>query len=212
MKILAHRGFWKYPSEKNTLVAFQRAFDSGFGVETDIRDLNGNLVISHDLPFLDNKNMIGIDDFFRLYKRCGTDLPLALNIKADGLQEELLRIINMYDVNNYFVFDMSIPDTIGYLNNGFNVFTRQSEYELSPVFGEKVQGFWLDEFQNHWITSNIILKHLENKKRVCIVSPELHKREYELEWRNYKAIDIAFDNDEILLCTDFPDLAKIYFG
>ena len=50
MKILAHRGFWADEEEKNTLSAFGKAFDSGFGIETDIRDRNGELVISHNPP------------------------------------------------------------------------------------------------------------------------------------------------------------------
>lgn len=48
--IIAHRGFWKIASEKNSLVAFERAFSNGYGVETDIRDLMGGLVVEHDLP------------------------------------------------------------------------------------------------------------------------------------------------------------------
>lgn len=35
MKIIAHRGFWKTESEKNTMKAIQRAIDSGYGFETD---------------------------------------------------------------------------------------------------------------------------------------------------------------------------------
>ena len=33
IKILAHRGFWKEETEKNTKTAFERAFNSGFGIE-----------------------------------------------------------------------------------------------------------------------------------------------------------------------------------
>ena len=36
MNIIAHRGYWKIRSEMNTNIAFERALDNGFGIETDI--------------------------------------------------------------------------------------------------------------------------------------------------------------------------------
>ena len=50
MIVLSHRGYWKTAVEKNTPTAFKRSFELGFGTETDVRDRNGELVISHDMP------------------------------------------------------------------------------------------------------------------------------------------------------------------
>ncbi len=50
MIILSHRGYWKSEEERNQEVAFHRSFDLGYGTETDIRDIQGKLVISHDMP------------------------------------------------------------------------------------------------------------------------------------------------------------------
>ena len=50
MIILSHRGYWKLEEERNRAAAFQRSFDLGYGTETDIRDIQGKLVISHDMP------------------------------------------------------------------------------------------------------------------------------------------------------------------
>ncbi len=50
IEIFAHRGYWLKESEKNTKTAFERAFDSGFGIETDLRDIKGTIVISHNMP------------------------------------------------------------------------------------------------------------------------------------------------------------------
>lgn len=85
MKIISHRGYWKNNSEKNTKISFERSFRLGFGTETDIRDFNGNLVISHDIP---TNTSISIDDFFEIYNRHSNSI-LALNIKSDGLQSIL---------------------------------------------------------------------------------------------------------------------------
>ena len=47
MVILSHRGYWK-DARKNSVDAFKASFVREFGTETDIRDYNGELVISHD--------------------------------------------------------------------------------------------------------------------------------------------------------------------
>ena len=38
MIILAHRGYWKKLSERNTEEALKKAFEKGYGIESDIRD------------------------------------------------------------------------------------------------------------------------------------------------------------------------------
>ena len=50
MEIIAHRGFWRKKTDQNTIGAFKLALNNHFGIETDIRDQNGQLVISHDIP------------------------------------------------------------------------------------------------------------------------------------------------------------------
>lgn len=210
MIILSHRGYWLTESEKNTVTAFKKSFELGFGTETDIRDLNGRLVISHDMP-VENEANITVADFFELYKSYHSDLPIALNIKADGLQKELMNLLKQYNVFNYFVFDMSVPDGLLYLNQGFNAFTRQSEYETIPSFYPEATGIWLDEFKGHWIDENTIKHHTDNQKKICIVSPELHKRTHELEWANYKKIAQTLDS-EIMICSDVPEKARAYFN
>jgi hypothetical protein len=210
MKILSHRGYWKSENEKNTRIAFERSFLLGFGTETDIRDLNGELVISHDPPVSEQKCLTAID-FFKLYKSLGDGLQLALNIKSDGLQEKLMKLINEYNITNYFVFDMSIPDTLGYLKNNTKIFTRQSEYEIDPAFYSQADGVWMDEFNQNWIEEKNIGNHILNGKKVCIVSPELHKRDFKIEWNKYKNIFLVDSANKISICTDLPEKAKQFF-
>lgn len=38
MQILAHRGFWREKKEQNSLASLAKAFEMGFGIETDLRD------------------------------------------------------------------------------------------------------------------------------------------------------------------------------
>ncbi len=209
MIILSHRGCWNEVSEKNSLIAFRRSFSLGFGTETDFRDYNGELVISHDIG---NELSMTAEDFFQIYIHTKiNELPLALNIKADGLQVKLKELLDKYYIENYFVFDMSIPDTLGYIKHNIKSFTRQSEYEPEPSFYDDAAGVWLDEFHSHWITRDVIAQHIQNNKQICIVSPDLHKREYRKEWQHYKEIEQELGVDNLMLCTDHPQKAKEFF-
>ncbi len=212
MKIISHRGYWKCVEEKNSITAFERSFVDSCGLETDLRDsgIKGGVVISHDMA---NENCLTLEDFFKLYKKYNVNLPLALNIKADGLQIPIKQLIQEYEITNYFVFDMSVPDALVYIDLNFNVFTRQSEYEKEPSFYDAACGVWMDEFHSHWIDKNIIKEHISNGKSVCIVSPELHKRSYKKEWQEYKQIEKELQiQDKLMICTDYPLQAKEFFN
>ena len=207
MKILSHRGYWKEVAEKNTIEAMRRSFSLGFGTETDVRDYNGDLVISHDIA---DENAISFQKFLEIYGEYNKDLPLALNIKSDGLQLKLKEALARNKIENYFLFDMSIPDALGYLRNEVkNVFTRQSEYEKDPSFYEKANGVWLDSFEGDWFDNNLISAHLAKGKMVCIVSPELHKRSHLESWKKYKFLSTE---KNLFLCTDFPEEAHEFFN
>ncbi len=209
MIILSHRGYWKTKTQQNSRLAFEKSFSSGFGIETDIRDYGGQLVISHDMP---TKNCMFANELFKIYNKTNVRQTLALNIKADGLHHKLKDLLDKYELDNYFIFDMSVPDGLGYLKLGFKVFTRQSEYEKSPSFYEKSDGIWLDEFHNHWIDAKTIKTHAMNKKKICIVSPELHARNYLDEWNDYRSIVKKSGITDIMICTDHPAQAEEFFN
>src|ERR1041385_640435 len=78
MNIISHRGYWTAPAEKNQEVAFRRALGLGFGIETDIRDLAGDLVISHDPA---PAGAMPYSRFMALYLGYGDKGPLAINVK-----------------------------------------------------------------------------------------------------------------------------------
>lgn len=208
MEIISHRGYWKNEDEKNSILAFERSLYSGFGIETDIRDYKGVLVISHDIA---DANAISLEQFFAVYKSFDKNLPLALNIKSDGLQLKLKEALKKYEIENYFVFDMSVPDTLLYLKHNARVFTRQSEYETELIFYDRSVGVWLDEFHSHWIDESVLIEHIKNQKRICIVSPDLHKRDYQREWNDYRSVEKRVGCFNMMLCTDFPEKAREFF-
>lgn len=209
MDIISHRGFWKTQEEKNKQISFERSFKLGFGTETDIRDYMGQLVISHDIP---NENNLNIDDFFKIYNKFSNpNLILALNIKSDGLQTKLKEKLIEFGIKNYFVFDMSIPDTLGYLKKKINTFSRQSEYEAIPVFFNQCQGIWLDAFETRWFNDEVIMNHIQKGKKVVIVSSELHKRNHLELWGYLKSKNLH-QLENMILCTDLLDDAIKFFN
>ncbi len=207
VKILSHRGYWQEPDEKNTSKAFARSLGLGFGTETDFRDLDGQLVISHDPP---RTGALPAQSFFQLYRQSNQDLPLALNIKADGLHALLKTALERFQIQNYFVFDYAIPDGLLYINQGFRIFTRQSEFEPQPAFYDEAIGVWIDCFMGEWVTEEILKAHLAANKQVCLVSPELHKRAHEPFWQRLARMEVAAHPD-LMLCTDYPEKARAWF-
>lgn len=196
--ILAHRGWWRAPSDKNSRDAILRAFDAGYGVETDVRDHDGELVLAHDMPR--GPRLTPFEWVIESFAKAGQPGALAINIKADGLHEPLAAMLARHAVTDAFVFDMAVPDALGYLKRGIATFTRHSEIEPHPAFYDRAQGVWIDCFEGDWIGREVIAAHAAAGKQVALVSPELHGRAPEAAWAAWRGVEHAY-----MICTDFPD-------
>lgn len=211
LQVLAHRGLWYEEKEHNTTIACERALALGFGIEIDVRDAQGMLMVAHDIgdarayPFSDLCRLL------RQYPLC----PVAINIKSCGLQPLLKSVLEEFGIRNYFTFDMSVPDLLNNLRSGITSFTRQSEYEPEPVLYAESRGVWMDMFETDWVTGEVVLEYLKSGKDVAVVSPELHKRDYHLIWKKLMDIlqvsGILENGATLYLCTDHPQEAKRYF-
>jgi len=203
MIVISHRGHWLNRGEQNQESAFRRSFDRGFGIETDVRDAAGTLVISHDMP---RGGEMTLDAFLALPG--AADATLAINVKADGLAGSLREMAQKHRLRDWFVFDMSVPDMRPHFEAGNPVFTRMSEVEQSPVWLEASAGVWLDGFHTEWYDAALLGRILDQNKRVCVVSPELHARAFEPVWRALFPLRMS---DGLMLCTDVPDQARRFF-
>ncbi len=210
MKILAHRGFWRDEKERNTLDAIKRAFDSGFGIETDLRDACGRIVISHDCPRGDE---ISFDDV--LDTLGGRELILALNIKADGMSEMIRKSLADHALDDYFTFDMSVPEMMVQKSAGLRYFSNLSDIAPCPVLKDGAAGIWLDSFGALWYgreqLEETVLALLDEGKSICVVSEELHHRDPAHQWQLLKGL-AAHRDERLLLCTDRPEEARRYFN
>ena len=209
MRILAHRGYWNKNISNNSPSAIRSALERGYGFETDIRDFDGRLVVSHDMA---NSLSQNVKEVFEWLYEFSDRYTFAINIKSDGLNKKLKYLIDKYNIQNYFTFDMSVPQMIDYKESRIRFFTRQSEVEPEPCMYSDADGVWIDGFwSNDWITEALLNKHIENGKEICLVSPELHKRDnYVLFWDRIKKYNI--DLEKIMICTDYPDEANEYLN
>ncbi len=212
MQIIAHRGYWKSHKEKNSMKAFERSLNKGYGIETDVRDFNGEIVISHDYV-ASKSGLILLQDFIKLISNYSSKKPItiALNVKSDGLANLINCELKEFRNKNFdlFVFDMSVPDMKEYFSANFIVYSRLSEVELNPSWYDQCSGIWLDSFQTNWFDSKLIEKYLNDSKKVCVVSSELHGREKSDLW------DIIYSlrkEENIMLCTDLPAEAELFFN
>jgi hypothetical protein len=207
IRIVAHRGYWRTTDEKNNAIAFERALEAGYGIETDVRDAVGTLVISHDMP---RGGEMELGDFLRRCARFPDARPLALNVKADGMQRAMAAQLSACGVHGHFVFDMSVPDALAYIREGVPAFTRLSEFEPIPAFLARATGVWLDAFESDWFETDAIRGLLDAGKQVCVVSPELHGRNHVELWRRLRESD-THRSPSMALCTDYPDKAREFF-
>jgi hypothetical protein len=193
-RIYCHRGFWASEDQQNTSEALENAIRSGFGIETDVRDHLGSIVISHD-PV--------ISSFSALDTLPKTSTPIAFNIKTDGL----LKVGNV-DIEEYllnpgsFVFDGSIPEMLKYRERNLPHALRLSEYEREVAWLS--QYIWLDAFESDWWIKEEILSFLTEKHFVVVVSPELHGRSKSTVWEIISA-EMINGNPNLGICTDYPD-------
>ncbi|MCY1550936.1 hypothetical protein D9M68_872280 [compost metagenome] len=143
---------------------------------------------------------LSLDDLLDIMS--GRNLPLAMNIKADGLAEPLKAKFDERGHSNWFVFDMAVPDMRSYLSLGIPTYTRMSEVERQPAWFERAAGIWLDGFYGDWFSNEQISSLLDAGKRVCVVSSELHGRPPLALWRRLLEIQAA---DNLMVCTDLPE-------
>lgn len=200
MQIISHRGYWKEPAEKNSRAAFARTLEAGFGTETDVRDLAGQLVVAHDPPKGGEMRWRELVAMFE-----GSGLPLAVNVKSDGLATLLGQAFSE-SATPWFAFDMSGPQTVLFARQGLPFYTRHSDVEPQPIFYSEAAGVWLDSFtDDQWIRPDVVRRHLDAGKSVCVVSSELHGREPRPLWDGLAELK---EEARVMLCTDWPETAK----
>ena len=199
--ILAHRGLWGVAGEPNSPAAIHAALDGGFGIETDVRDHSGVIVVSHDPPLAETTPLSGLLAWTTKHSPV-----VALNVKADGLAGGILEATSTVAAPEFFVFDMSLPQARAMNAHGLPTAARVSEFEpvecLRAGPYSQCSYLWLDCFDSDWF---IGADHLPNElraRKTFVVSPEVHGRDPEAVW--IWLLRMRSLGHTVGLCTDLP--------
>jgi hypothetical protein len=139
-----------------------------YGVELDIRDKYDQLIVTHD-AFSNG------DDWENYLEGYHHELMIA-NVKTEGIEKKIIQDLQIRNIQNYFLLDVSLPFLVKLSNDGFkHMAIRFSEYEpieLAAKFAGKVNWVWVDCFTQLPLNGDNY-NFLKNNFQICIVSPEL---------------------------------------
>ena len=193
MKFIAHR--------INTVEELKK-IPTEYGVELDLRDRGERLILQHD-PFKEG------EDFEEYLKHYHHGL-MILNIKSERIEHRVLELVHKYNVREYFLLDSSFPMIFLLSNEGEkNIALRFSELEgLDTILSMKgkVKWVWVDCFTKLPIDNKNFKILKEAGFQLCLVSPELQKRESDLaDYKDYLQREgVLFD----AICTKVYNISK----
>ena len=167
------------------------------GVEIDVRDYDGDLILAHD-PLQGGERL---DDYLR---GCA-HATVIFNVKCDGLEERILELAGRHGIADFFFLDVAGPTLVGLARRGERrVAVRYSEYEpieFALAFAGRLDWVWVDCF-THLPLDRDSHRRLAEHFKICLVSPELqrHPRQTIQAYRG-QLEGLPVD----AVCTDFPE-------
>ena len=210
--ILAHRGLWQAKKDANSHEALQAALEAGFGIETDLRVTpKGSVVLSHDPIAQDYEKLPTIEWLLETHRLISPSSVLALNIKSDGLHGLIMDSLSHLSQEQYFLFDMSVPDLLHGLDTGLCQFSRASTYEDPKPFASITSGVWVDCFTDVYPAIHDLIALYADFGRLAIVSPDLHGRDHLAFWDMLRVSGLPNDSS-VMICTDYPKQASSFFS
>ncbi len=159
------------------------------GVEVDVRPWGRGLIMHHD-PFVQG------EDFEDLVRRYSHSM-LLVNVKSEGIEAEVIDLLQRYGIRDYFLLDLSFPMVMKYVGKGFTKLAlRFSEYESAETclnLAGRAEWVFIDNF-TRLPFDDARFGRIRDKFRLCIVSPELLRREAELEEAKRSAVRLGVDS------------------
>lgn len=183
------------------------------GIELDIRYHEDELILHHN-PL--NHHKTKSQKFIHLLKEWEHKGPMILNIKTEGIEEICIKLVNEYNVKNWFFLDLSMPYFVNYANwakqgkikglSPKNLAVRFSEsepIEYALSFSSKANWVWVDCFTFLPIEEKVYKQFKKAGFKICLVSPELQNH-------SMKLINVFLKQCNGLnidaVCTKRPDL------
>lgn len=192
LKLIAHR--------VNTIAQLKK-LPENLGVEIDLRSRGSKIILHHD-PFCAGEYF---DKWLNHYHH-GT---IILNVKEDGLERPVIKMLSERQITDYFFLDTSFPNLISLSNEGINkLAVRFSEFEcLETVLKMegRVEYVWIDCFTKMPLNRETYGRLKSSGFKICLVSPELQKHsesEIKLYYSVLKEQKIFVD----AICTKNPKI------
>lgn len=183
-------------------IALLKKTPKNLGVEIDIRSYGENLIIHHD-PF---KKGELFEDWIKLYNH-GT---LILNVKEEGLENSILKLMIKYNIEDFFFLDQSFPFLRKTAIIGESrCAVRVSEYESIETvlsLSGKVDWVWVDCFTRFPLCKDEANLLRDSGFKLCIVSPELQGRKKSSDVKEFRRQieQLGIEGDAV--CTKYTDL------
>ena len=173
-----------------------------YGVEIDVRSYNNKIILNHD-PM---KNGEFLDKWIRKYNH----KFLIINIKEEGLEKYIIKILKNKKIKDFFFLDQSFPFLIKTLNsNETRCAIRFSEYEDIKTINnlkKKINWVWVDHFSKFPLNKSISNSLKKKNIKICIVSPEIVKK---TSIQNLKKLKNSIQKKNIhidAVCTKNPEI------
>ncbi|MCH2540644.1 MAG: hypothetical protein MK002_00130 [Alphaproteobacteria bacterium] len=173
-----------------------------YGVEIDVRSYNNKIILNHD-PM---KNGEFLDNWIRKYNH----KFLIINIKEEGLEKYIIKILKNKKIKDFFFLDQSFPFLIKTLNsNETRCAIRFSEYEDIKTINnlkKKINWVWVDHFSKFPLNKSISNSLKKKNIKICIVSPEIVKK---TSIQNLKKLKNSIQKKNIhidAVCTKNPEI------
>ena len=181
-----------------------KKLNNNFGVEIDLRSNNKKIYLHHD-PYKKG-------ELFSKWIKHYNHKLIVLNVKEEGLENQILQILNKNGVKKFFFHDQSFSTILKNMHLT-KVSLRSSEYEglkkINILFN-KIKWLWIDNFTEINLEKKFYLFLKKKNVKICIVSPELVKKNRikEINKIIYKFKRNNFRIDAV--CTKKPELWSKY--
>ena len=178
-----------------------------FGIEIDIRSIGSDLILQHD-PFESGELLPTWLDSYQ-------HKTLILNVKEEGLESELIKLMNSKGIDDYFFLDQSFPFIVkSFKSHEKRCAVRVSEFEsieTAITISGRINWIWVDYFSHFPLNKNDALRLKDAGFKLCLVSPELHGVKTDEVIKQFIAAikENAINPDAV--CTKRLDLWEAYF-
>lgn len=175
-----------YVHRANTPGQVSRASANGWGIEVDVRSLEGTLFAAHDAHF-------DVEHCFKLEELLA-NFPgqVILDFKESGIIDHAVRSLEYahLSLGQVLAADLIVPDMLRAEKLGLRTLARTSRYERieGPFYG-----VWLDYVRD---TDDLPI----SVRHGYLVSPELHGWQLEDLFIDYTRY-LGFEG----VCTDYPE-------